>query len=246
LRAVACEKGLQLTRRTDQNLGRYLRLQRGPDLLAIAVRTEMGAVGLSGSAVKASRFVSATQAATIVQVGMAFGVAPTLQKVGDVLVARSLLAYDQRDITVKARRLFGMSLPWRVETVAYPRVAPFPANPMLVARCERYFAEWQATYPDVTVRFGAILSGGAAISCTSFRERLQQDLQPRSNDPIVGGEMEAVGLIGVSATPEPASIWGVIKGISDFADDNRHKDLKRSRTIACTNAIRFAVGAVLQ
>ena len=245
LKAVARERGLRLTGRTDETLGRHHRLHRGNDLLAVAVRTEMGSVGPSGSSVMAWRFVSATQAATIVQVGMAFGVSPTLQKIGDVLVARSLLAYDQRDIGTTRKRILGISLPWTAEAVTYPRVEPMMANPSLVARCERYLAAWEATYPDVPVRFGAILSGGAAITCTSFRDRLWRDLQPNSNEPIVGGEMEAVGLVGVSTAPQTDSTWGVIKGISDFADDNRHADLRRSRTIACTNAVRFALGAVL-
>lgn len=205
----------------------------------------MGSVGPSGSAVMAWRFVSATQAATLVQIGMAFGVSPAHQKVGDVLVARSLLAYDQRDIAAARRRVLGVTLPWSTETVTYPRVDPMQASPAVVSRCERHVAAWQATYPDVPVRFGAILSGGATISCTAFRDRLWRDLQQRSNDAIVGGEMEAVGLVGVSAAPQTDSIWGVIKGISDFADDRRDRDLKRGRIIACMNAVRFALGAVL-
>jgi nucleoside phosphorylase len=190
LKAVAREKGLQLTGRTDEYLGKYRRLHRGDELLAIAVRTEMGSVGPSGSAVMAWRFVSATQAATIVQVGMAFGISPTLQKVGDVLVARSLLAYDQRDVTATPRRFLGATLPWRTETVTYPRVVPLPANPSLVTRCERYLALWGATYPDVPVRFGAILSGGAAISCTSFRVggRLRaREFGPEAGQPFLLG-----------------------------------------------------------
>ncbi len=234
LRMVGREMGLTFSGRTDPYLGRYYRLHEGARLLAIAVQTKMGSVGHQGSSVMAWRFQAATQAHAVLQIGMAFGVSPRDQKIGEVLVARSILAYDQRNILVTD----GM------ESVVYPRVEPILANPYLIRDCENYLGSWEASNPDVKVRFGAILSGGAVISCATFRDRLRKDLQERSIDPIVGGEMEGVGLVGVGRGPD--TLWGVIKGISDFADEERDRggDLKKSREHACQNAVRFTLGMV--
>src|SRR5438067_4132173 len=53
----------------------------------------MGAHGRLGSAAKAVRYLSATGAQGVIQVGMAFGIAPSVQRIGDVLVSASLIPY---------------------------------------------------------------------------------------------------------------------------------------------------------
>lgn len=236
LKAVGKELGFTVSGCTDAYLGRYYRLHQEEKTIAVAVQTGgMGAIGEYGSTVVAWRFHAATEATTILQIGMAFGVAPEVQKVGDVLIAKSILAYDQRDIIVEGER----------EKVCYPRVKPIMANPSLVRRCEAFLDVWKASRPDCTVRFGAILSGGAIISCTSFRNRLREELQERSIERIIGGEMEGVGLVGVGKGADV--LWGVIKGISDFADESRRQKeiFKESRRIACQNAVHFTLGMVL-
>src|SRR5205814_2216576 len=61
-------------------------------------RAVMGAHGRLGSAAKSVRYLAATGAQGILQVGMAFGIAPEVQKIGDVLVSALLLPYDNRDV----------------------------------------------------------------------------------------------------------------------------------------------------
>src|SRR6185312_9522831 len=63
-------------------------------------RLVMGAHGRLGSAANAIRFRQATGAYGIVQLGMAFGIDPQVQRPGDVLVSSSLIPYDNR--TIKA------------------------------------------------------------------------------------------------------------------------------------------------
>jgi hypothetical protein len=52
--------------------------------------------------------------------------------------------------------------------------------------------------------------------------------------------------VGVGHGPD--ALWGVIKGISDFADEDRTSAPKevrqRRRDVACQNAVRFALGTV--
>lgn len=233
LRKVGGEFGLHCTGRTDERLGRYHRLHDADGaLIAVAVKTAMGAVGAEGSAAFAWRFQAVTGAAYVLQIGMAFGVDPERQRPGDVLVATALIPYDQRDVVVRGG----------VETVEYPRALPISSSRSLLLRCEEHASVWDATWPECVVRFGALLSGGAAISSEAFRDRLRRDLQSRSSDPIIGGEMEGLGLVGVVGGEDPS--WIVIKGISDFADEQRAASLAEWRTSACANAVRFALGVV--
>ncbi len=233
LKVAAKQLGLTVTKRTDPFLGKYHRVVRGEELIAVVVKTAMGAVGTNSSTATAWRFQAATQATTVIQVGMAFGVDPRHQKSGDVLVASAVLSYDQRDIRGEGDD----------EKITYERAVPLPANTDVVARCRQYTDAWSEKYPEVSVQFGTMLSGGSRISSASFRDRLVSDLASRSDDPIIGGEMEAVGLIGVGGRRTPQ--WAVIKGISDFADGERERYIETTRPIACENAARFALGAIL-
>src|SRR6267143_4035963 len=58
----------------------------------------MGPHGRLGSAAKAVRYLAATGAQGIIQVGMAFGITRGPQTIGDVLVSTSLIPYDKRDV----------------------------------------------------------------------------------------------------------------------------------------------------
>jgi len=56
--------------------------------------------------------------------------------------------------------------------------------------------------------------------------------------------MEGVGLLAASReTDHP--IWCIVKGISDFADENRDAVIKDSRPIACRNAAEFVLSALV-
>jgi adenosylhomocysteine nucleosidase len=227
----------------------------------IAVRASgMGPLGRGGSADLALRFCLATGATAIVQVGMAFGIAPGVQKLGDVLVSSSLIPYDNRDIkpslSGESSRLARMVEPlsrsaefltrWRPRGAAqYPgrylvdftRANRQQASPSLVALFQR---EYTRTRFPFQVHFGALLSGAARIHARVFRNELVRAI-PAGDDPIVGGEMEGVGLLGAADKP----IWCVVKGIVDFADENRDAVFEQYRPIACHNAADFVLSALM-
>jgi hypothetical protein len=58
----------------------------------------------------------------------------------------------------------------------------------------------------------------------------------------VGGEMEGVGLLAASEKAKP--VWIVVKGISDFADDQQRAEVEAMRAEACLNAVRFLLAAL--
>ncbi len=56
--------------------------------------------------------------------------------------------------------------------------------------------------------------------------------------------MEGVGLLAASLDADDP-IWCVVKGISDFADEDRNRVIGESRDAACRNAAHFVLSALV-
>jgi hypothetical protein len=82
---------------------------------------------------------------------------------------------------------------------------------------------------------------GARIFSRRYRDHLVANVPP-TKEPIIGGEMEGVGLVAVCAADKP--IWCVVKAISDFADETRDGMIETTRATACENAIRFVLATL--
>jgi adenosylhomocysteine nucleosidase len=99
LKAVVREAGLTFEKQKHTRFGSYFSLGQIGDNRVNAVKTEgMGPHGHGGSAAKALQFKSATGATGLIQLGMAFGVNPEIQRKGDVLVSTALIPYDNRNV----------------------------------------------------------------------------------------------------------------------------------------------------
>jgi len=229
LQGAAKQRGIPFHRKSHPTFDRFYWMDQIGDNRVNAVRTEMGPLSFGGSASQAIFFKSATGATAIIQLGMAFGVIPERQQPGDVLVSSSIIPYDRRDIGTVGERYI----------VDYSPARRHGAMPSLL----RVFQEEgdRGGHP-YRVYIGAMLSGGARIHSRHFRDELVS-LVPAEGDEIVGGEMEGVGLLSVSPANEPA--WIIVKGISDFADENREAMIVESRPIACRNAADFVLRALL-
>jgi len=190
----------------------------------------MGEMGRLGSAARGIQFREATGAIGIVQVGMAFGIDSTSQKLGDVLVATSLIPYDNRIVRAAHPNYI----------TDYSQATRQDARPALVALFGR---ERKRGKHSFGVHMGAILSGAARIQSRIFRDELVMGV-PDGEDAIVGGEMESVGLLAATTSADDP-IWCVVKGISDFADENRDTTIATARPLACRNAAEFVLSALL-
>lgn len=220
---------LALTFQThDSVLGEYFDLGYIGDARVLGVKTRAGAFRYGGAAATAVRFKAETRATGMIAVGMAFGAHPTTQSLGDILVATHILAYDHRR---KVRE--GAS------TVTEYLAKPRRAKESLLRSMERHVGDRR------DVHFGALLSGGAKIECPEYRDRLVNAFPSDKRLGVpVGGDMEGAELMAASDPEDPS--WLVVKGISDFADDNQQADATASRELACGNAIRFVLGALLR
>ncbi len=243
LKLAAEGRRLHFEKITDPRLGEYHWLGEVGNETVIAVRPTrergrvvMGALGRLGSAAKGIRFQEATGARGIVQLGMAFGIDSRFQQPGDVVVSASLIPYDNRIIRPAADLL-----PRRGGyTADYSQASRQPARPALV---ELFLREQKRGGQPFGIHVGALLSGAARIHSTSFRDELVARV-PGGEHPIVGGEMEGVGLLAASTAPDEP-IWCVVKGVSDFADENRDAVIDANRPMACRNAAEFVLSALV-
>jgi adenosylhomocysteine nucleosidase len=156
---------------------------------------------------------------------MAFGVDRTRQMIGDVLVSTAVLPYDDRDArTEDSDYVFD-----------YRRVRRHPAKASLVALFRD--EDRRGTF-EHQVHVGELLSGAARVFSRYYLAELMSQV-PGVKDGIVGGEMEGVGLLSISPRKEP--LWIVIKGICDFADEQRDAEIEETRPVACRNSAMFAL-----
>jgi len=147
------------------------------NVVAVRSRT-MGSLAFGGSAELASRFHRATGATSIVQLGMAFGVDESIQKIGDVLVSTAVIPYD--------RRCYRDASTETGYDVSYDSAQRTSAAGKTVEAFRGFAMEKPSS--DYNVHFGAILSGAAIVQSSAFRNELVRSV-PRGDHRIVGGEM---------------------------------------------------------
>lgn len=228
LRTAADEAGIEVVEREMPLGGRYLDLGMVGTDRVFAARSRMGTHGHQAAAYRALLLHTVTQATALIQVGMAFGVSPGTQRLGDVLIGRSLVPYDDRAVRD------GDAAPYNDYTPLRRRHAKLALVEMLLREAGR-------EKRDHAVHVGAMLSGSARIYSARFRDQLVAEIPP-ARDLIVGGEMEGLGIVSVSPADQP--LWAIVKGISDFADTERDAIIDGTKMPACLNAARFVLTAL--
>jgi nucleoside phosphorylase len=225
-------KGLGLTfKKVKGQFFEYFDLgQVGTYQRVMAVRTDIGPFSSNGSAARALLAKSETSATAMISLGMAFGVDRNKQNHGDILVSKIILTYDDRRINSKC---YGLMV-----NIDYRDVKPYFAKDALLKVMQRLSSrpDWKRK-----VHFGALLTGGARIHCAKFRDGLAKRLSCHG-EPVIGGEMEGAGLLSASSPETP--IWLIVKGISDFADERRDKEIGANRPLACERAATFVLTAL--
>ncbi len=170
------------------------------------VTSQMGSSGPGGSAFTVYDAISVLDPARIVSTGIAFGVDERKQKIGQVLVAESVIDYDIGRVgTAEDGSLVFTSRSDRPS-----------ADANLLSRYRA--VSGNAEFGMAT---GPMLSGSALVDNLGFRERIKQ-LAPTA----IGGEMEGYGVY--SAAERRHVPWIVAKAICDWADGTKSRN-KRGR-----------------
>jgi len=192
--------------------------------LVFLVRSNMGAFGPAGSGFTAVQAISDLRPDWVLMVGIAFGVDPDTQSIGEVIVPTEVIPYDHRRVGTHDGR----------ELVEH-RDPPELPDPLLVQRM-RIGAEG---FGDAKVAFGPVLSGSELVDNLAHRERLVNEA---GAGRVIAGEMELHGL--AAAAHREAARWGAAKGICDFADGNKGDDKAARQKLAARNAAAFVRGLI--
>lgn len=178
---------------------------------------EMGTSGL-GSALQAiDESITDLQPHSVIMVGIAFGVNPEKQAIGDVLVSRQLALYEQARVGAEVNIARG-------------------DKPHASAELVNYLDNTKLYWSEANVRIGLVLSGEKLVDNPEFRDQLVAQ-EPEA----IGGEMEGAGLY---ATCQKRKVdWILVKGICDWADGNKGEDKDARQALAARNAARFVATA---
>jgi nucleoside phosphorylase len=179
--------------------------------------SEMGSGGAGAAQETVYKAIRAIRPRAIISLGLAFGINPQKQAIGDILVSKQLRLYDLQ----------------RLGNEVIPRGDKSHASSWLINFFEGVA---QTSWTGATVRFGVILTGDKLVDNTQFRDQLTK-FEPEA----IGGEMEGAGLY--VASHDQKVDWIVIKAICDWADGEKDKDKDPNQRIAAANAAQFLVHA---
>ena len=180
------------------------------------VQSEMGSVSLGAAQQTVHVGIETLAPCAVVMVGIAFGVNPEKQKIGDILVASKLSLYELQKKGAKT---------------TFVRGARPDCSHLLLDRCRGAKLYWRG----VAVHFGLVLSGEKLVDNLAFRQQLLK-LEPEA----LGGEMEGTGLYTASQYRQVA--WILVKAICDWADGNKGADKAARQATAAANAAQDGKG----
>ncbi|PAV13015.1 hypothetical protein ASJ81_19050 [Methanosarcina spelaei] len=185
------------------------------------VQSEMGSGGLGSSQQTVQKGIIDLAPEEVIMVGIAFGIDPKKQSIGDVLVSKQLMLYELQ------------------------RVGTKDGNPKLIPRGDKvhsstkllnYFRSADLSWDEskCKVSFGLILSGEKLVDNIDFRQQLC-DLDPEA----IGGEMEGAGMY--VACHDSRIDWILVKSICDWADGNKSHNKENQQKLAAKNAASFVL-----
>ena len=151
---------------------------------------EAGSTGPSSSQAVANDLIVSLQPLFILMPGIAFGLKPDEQKIGDILVSTHVCSYERQRISEK-------------ETLS--RGEKVPSSPLLLSLLRTVSHTWSET----DIHFGVLMSGEKLVDSSEFVEKLKS-IEPEA----IGGEMEGAGLYA-SAHRNKVD-WIVFKSIVDW------------------------------
>jgi nucleoside phosphorylase len=187
------------------------------------VLSEMGSGVLGGSQQTVQKGITDLSPIAVIMVGIAFGINPDKQSIGDVLVSQRLMPYDLQKISTKEGS--------HEEEIILRSEQPHASQWLF-----HYFrnAEFCLSKPEFKVRFGAILSGSKLVNNINYRMQLCK-FEPEA----IGGEMEGLGLY---VSCQDAKIdWILVKAICDWADGNKDEEKDSRQQLAATNSASFVL-----
>lgn len=191
--------------------------------LVAHVQSRMGSVSERAALLTTYKALEFINPKALIAVGVAFGIDPHKQHLGDVLVSEKIINYEiarvnnDNDITPRGSQPLSGSILFDrfTNTLNWHHRLTYKRNANLYK--------------------GPILSGEKLIDNPRFRDKLKKEF-PKA----IGGEMEGTG-VSVACYEKNIPEWIVVKAICDWADGNKHK---RSQPKAANSAMSLVFHVV--
>lgn len=170
---------------------------------AVVAKCEMGLSGVNASILTTEEALRLWQPKAAFMVGIAFAKDASKQHIGEVLVAKSVIPYDNQRVG---------------EQVVVHRGQPLPSDAALLNRFENAY-DWKFVLPDGSLckkDSGPILSAEKLVDSLAFRDALFKQF-PNA----VGGEMEGAGFYAAAYRKRVPCL--LLKSICDWGDGKKHK-----------------------
>ncbi|BCB86329.1 5'-methylthioadenosine/S-adenosylhomocysteine nucleosidase family protein [Phytohabitans suffuscus] len=187
------------------------------------VRSGMGSTGQGGSTLTTIDAIRDLHPGAVLGVGVAFGIDPDQQPIGQLLLSERLTEYERAKIGVGTSG----------QTIVLQRGASAEASPRLVGR----FRDARLSGLGIEVQAGEILSGEKLIDNPGFKSALMERFPE-----AIGGEMEGAGV--QAASGREGTEWLVVKAVCDYAQE-KEVDRTARQKLAASRAAR-AVLRVLE
>ncbi|HZO75694.1 MAG TPA: hypothetical protein VFB60_26040 [Ktedonobacteraceae bacterium] len=162
----------------------------------------------------------------LILVGIAFGMQPDRQQIGDILLSRQVQDYDPQR--------WGIGDDQGV--VIYGRGNRVAATEWLL---DRFIAGKHRWSGIARVQAGLLLSGSLLVDHPEARDQLRH-LAPEA----LGGEMEVATLCDIAQRHHVS--WIAVKAISDWADGNKQQREQEHQYLAAEHAARFVLHVIGQ
>jgi nucleoside phosphorylase len=178
---------------------------------------DMGSSTLMGSNTTVLKAIDSIKPKFVLMLGIAFGVEPDKQNIGDVLVSKSIISYELQRVSK--------------DEIIHRGFQPPASN--YLRDCFNNIKDWHYELPNgqlAQLEPCAILSGEKLIDNIDYRKQLQEHFPTAK-----GGEMEGTGL--AAACHEKTTQWILVKAICDFADGEKNKGKEENQALAIDAAL---------
>jgi nucleoside phosphorylase/DNA-binding winged helix-turn-helix (wHTH) protein len=209
--------GKKWTRKQKGNLTYYdLNIHGGAPVWM--VQSEMGAATPGGALLTVRQAIQDIAPQAVIMCGIAFGLRPKAQALGELLIARQIEYYEAQKIDKHQGTL--------------QRGDRVTASKRLLDRFRSADIDWKGA----KTHFGLVMSGEKLVNDPGFRTWLRE-VEPEA----IGGEMEVAGLY--AAAGDARVDWIMVKAICDWGDGHKNGDAQEQ---AAKNAAQFVLHVLEQ
>jgi nucleoside phosphorylase len=180
------------------------------------VQSEMGTMTPGGSLVTVYQAIEDLHPQAVIMGGIAYGLKPHAQQLGDILISTRILCYEPQKIDLARGEI--------------PRGDRVTVSRRMLDRFRSGDLDWQGA----TIHFGLILTGEKLVNDPKFRDWLLKE-EPEA----IGGEMESGGLY-VAASDAKVD-WVMVKAICDWADGSKNDDAQQLAALHAAQFVSYVI-----